>query len=387
MMASKEKFPMVQFIKEICEEFGPRLGTYSSEKKAGEKIKIILEKKVDEVVTEDFNCHPAAFLEFTLVAWIVNLIALVIFWWIPIVSAGLFIYAFTTYLFEQMFLKEYVDFFFPKKTGTNIIGKLKPSKASKQIVICSAHHDSAYEFPLFKKYKAKFGIIAYFTASTMLLSAIVAITKFFLDFYLISTMISNILLIVLPILCVFMTGYIKFGIHSKFVIQGAQDNLSGVAIILTLANHFAFNRLKNIELWCISFSCEECMRGSKRFVVKHHEELINSKTINFDMVGKGEICIISKEPYFTAKHSFELATDFQKTNPHLPIKVVHFGGSDAANFSKKGLKAISIMGLTPQGYPDTWHVMEDKPGIIEEDKLERTLEATIKFIEELDASL
>ncbi|MFX1298837.1 MAG: M28 family metallopeptidase [Promethearchaeota archaeon] len=386
-MSTKVKFSMIDFIKEVCDEIGPRLGTYSQEKKAGLKIKEILESKVDEVVLEDFICHPAAFLDFTRVAWIVNIIGLVIFWWIPIVSFGLFIYAFTTYLFEQMFLKEYVDFLFPTRTGTNVIGKLKPTKEAKQIVICSGHHDSAYEFPLFKKYTSKFGILSYFTAVTMVISALAAITNFILDILSISSLISNMFLLILPILCVIMTGYMDFRLHSNFVIPGAQDNLSGVAIVLALAHHFATQRLKNIELWLISFSCEECMRGSKRFVAKHREELTNSKTINFDMVGKGKISIISKEPYFTATHSFELAKDFQNSNTYLPIKVVRFGGSDAANFSKKGLEAITIMGLTTHGYPDWWHVMDDTPEIIEEDKLDRTLEATIKFLTDLDSTL
>ncbi len=387
MAASKEKFAMYNFIKEICDAIGPRLGTYSQEKKAGLKIKEILEKKVDSIELEDFKCHPAAFLDFTLVAWIAIIGGTALFLLIPIVSFLLFTYALTAYLFEQRYLKEYVDFFFPERTGTNVIGKLNPSGKSKQIVICSGHHDSAYEFPLFKKLKAKFGILAYSTVATIILSLIVAIVKFVLDLLLLSSPITNYSFFSITLVCLVMTGYLHFGLHSKFVIPGAHDNLSGVAVVLALAHHFSVQQLKNIELWFISFACEENMRGSKRFVAKHRDELAKSKTINFDMVGKGEISIISKEPYFTATHSFELARAFQKSNTHLPIKVVRFGGSDAANFSKKGLKAITLMGLTRDGYPDTWHVMEDTPKVIEQKKLDRSLQATIKYLIDLDSSL
>ncbi|MHA1130545.1 MAG: M28 family metallopeptidase [Candidatus Helarchaeota archaeon] len=383
-MAPKDKFSMTDFITEVCEEIGPRLGTYSQEKETGLKIKQILETQVDEVILEDFTCHPAAFLDFTKVAWIMVISGTILYWWLPIVSFILFTYALTIYVFEQMFLREWVDFLFPKRIGINVIGKLKPLKKTKQIVICSGHHDSAYEFPLFKKYGAKFGIIAYFTAATIILSMLAALGKFILDLFTFSSSISDSLLLIIPILCCVMTGYLNFGLHSNLVIPGAQDNLSGVSIVLALAHHFAQHKLNNIELWLISFSCEECMRGSKRFVAKHKEELINSKTINFDMVAKGEISIISREPYFTAKHSMELAKEFQQSTPYLPIRVVHFGGSDAANFSKKGLQAINIMGLTPEGYPDTWHVMEDTPAVIEPEKLKRTLEATIQYLVDLD---
>jgi len=377
---------MDHFIKDICEEIGPRLGTYSQEKEAGLKIKGILEKKVDEVALEDFNCHPAAFLDFTRVAWIAIIIGTLFFWWLPIVSSVLYLYALSIFVFEQMFLKEYVDFFFPKRMGTNVIGKLKAAKEPKQIVICSGHHDSAYEFPLFAKFKSKFGLLAYFTASTIILSALASITKFILDLYTLSSLGTNIPLLCLPLLCIGMTSYLTFQLHSKMVIPGANDNLSAVAVVLALAHHFASQRLKNIELWFISFSCEECMRGSKRFVQKHYEELKNSKTINFDMVGRGEICIISAEPYYTTKHSFDFAREIQKSTD-LPIKVVRFGGTDAASFSKKGLKAVSLVGLTPHNYPDTWHELTDTPKIIEPAKLDKTFEATIKYLKDLDSSL
>ena len=386
MPVKEEKFAMETFIKEVCEEIGPRLGTYSQEKQAGLKIKGILEKKVDEVIQEDFNCHPAAFLDFTKVAWIAVVIGTLMFWWLPLISSVLYIYALTIFVFEQMYLKEYVDFFFPQRTGTNIIGKLKAAAEPKTIVICSGHHDSAYEFPLFAKFKSKFGLLAYSTAATIVLSALASYIKVILDFFSFSSLISNIFLLCVPLLCVVMTGYLNFKLHSKMVIPGANDNLSAVAVVLALAHHFAAQRLKNIELWFISFSCEECMRGSKRFVQKHYEELKNSRTLNFDMVGRGEICIISAEPYFTTKHSFELAKEIQKSTD-LPIKVVHFGGTDAALFSKKGLQAVSFVGLTPHNYPDTWHEMTDTPKIIEPEKLDRTLNATIKYLKDLDTSL
>lgn len=386
MSRKEEPFVMDHFIKDICEEIGPRLGTYSQEKEAGLKIKGILEKKVDEVALEDFNCHPAAFLDFTRVAWIAIIIGTLFFWWLPIVSSVLYLYALSIFVFEQMFLKEYVDFFFPKRMGTNVIGKLKAAKEPKQIVICSGHHDSAYEFPLFAKFKSKFGLLAYFTASTIILSALASITKFILDLYTLSSLGTNIPLLCLPLLCIGMTSYLTFQLHSKMVIPGANDNLSAVAVVLALAHHFASQRLKNIELWFISFSCEECMRGSKRFVQKHYEELKNSKTINFDMVGRGEICIISAEPYYTTKHSFDFAREIQKSTD-LPIKVVRFGGTDAASFSKKGLKAVSLVGLTPHNYPDTWHELTDTPKIIEPAKLDKTFEATIKYLKDLDSSL
>ena len=392
MSAQDKKFNMVEFIKDICENIGPRLGTSENEKKAGIQIKEILEKQVDKVEMEDFTCHPKGFLEFTKVAWTSGLIGLLLFLWFPIISMLLSLYAVTTFVFEFLMGKEYVDFMFPKKTGTNVIGKINAAKEAKKIVIISGHHDSAYEFPLFEKYKHNFDKLAYATAGLILFSAIAALIKFILDIASISNVVSNVILIAIPLITVFIGGYVAFGLHSKKVILGANDNLSGVAVVLALAHHFSSQKLNNIELWLISFSCEECMRGSKRFVKRHFEDLRDSLTVNYDMVGRGaNLAIISEEPAYLVKHDMELAKEFQKSsknaNMELPIEVLGFGGSDAACFSKKGLKAISIFALTPENYPDTWHELADTPEFIEEDKLQSTLEITIQFLKDLDSRL
>jgi len=391
MVVNEKEFSMIDFIKEICEKIGPRFGTSEQELKTGLKIKNILETKVDEVVLEDFTCHPKAFLDFSKITFLVTVIATVIFIWYPIISIFLYIYALSTFFFEQMLLKEYLDFLFPKAKGTNVIGKLKPLKETKQVVICSAHHDSAYEFKLFKKFGSKFQTLIFFAVGTIVLGIIAAIIKIFLDLLGLSSLISNIVLIFFPILSFGMIGYIGFNVHSKNLILGAQDNLSGVSVVLALAHHFSTQKLQNIELWFISFSCEECMRGSKRFVQRHYNELKNSKTINLDGVGHGELAIISAEPFDLAKHSLELAREFQQAtiqaNLELPIKTLAFAGSDAASFSKRKLKAISIMGLSSEDYPSIWHLLTDTPDIINENLLQKMLKIMIQYLLDLDSTL
>ena len=78
MAINQGKFSMLNFIKEVCDEIGPRFGTTEPELKAGLKIKGILESRVDEVVMEDFKCHPRAFLDFTRITFIVALIATIL---------------------------------------------------------------------------------------------------------------------------------------------------------------------------------------------------------------------------------------------------------------------------------------------------------------------
>ncbi|HME51632.1 MAG TPA: M20/M25/M40 family metallo-hydrolase [Candidatus Lokiarchaeia archaeon] len=382
---------MMEFIKSTCDKIGPRLGTGEAEQKAGIKIKELLGKYTDDVSVEPFECHPGGFLDFIKIAFIASVVATILFFWIPFLSAILLAYAITTFIFEQMHLKEYVDFLFPKRKGENIAGKLMPTGETKKVIIISGHHDSAYEFPLFAKYKHNFGKLAYTTAGILIVAIVVSIIKFILDLMNLSTITSNIILLCFPFASVVLGGYIAFNLHSKNVILGANDNLSGVAIVLAIADYFSENRLDNTTLWLVSFSCEECMRGSKRFVEKHINELKDVSVINFDMVGRGNISIDIAEPEYTTKHSIDLATAFhessKKTGSEIPMAAAKFGGTDAAFFSKKKIDAISIVGLTPQQYPDSWHELSDTPENLKPECLERALAVTIQYIKDVDAAL
>ena len=58
-------------------------------------------------------------------------------------------------------------------------------------------------------------------------------------------------------------------------VLGANDNLSGVANCLLLAEHLSRPeaRPRRTTVWLVSFGCEECgIRGSKRFIERHRED-------------------------------------------------------------------------------------------------------------------
>nr|MDO8114829.1 M20/M25/M40 family metallo-hydrolase [Candidatus Sigynarchaeota archaeon] len=381
-------FSMMGFIKDVCENIGPRFGTSKQEQAAGEKIKGIMEGMVSEVKEEEFQCAPKAFLDFLRVLLLALVVGTIVFPWLPLLTAVLFVYAITLYIFEQAVLKEYADFLFPKGTGRNIIGKLKPTGTAKTIVICSAHHDSAFEFPLFAKYKAKFGLVAYSTLGILVAGIAAGIIEFILPLLGITSVLITVILFVPLVVAIVLGIYFNMYLHSGTLIQGANDNLSGVAVVLALAEHFSKKPLKNVELWFISFSCEECMRGAKRFVDRHAAELKDARVVNFDQVGRAILTISSGESSLFTLHSAELAAEFQESSKHagseLPINKQDFGGTDAVHFSRAGIKAITIIGLSDQHYPDPWHEVIDTPAIVEQGHLDKTLAIATRYLEDLD---
>lgn len=382
---------MMAFIKRICEEIGSRLGTTEGERRAGLEIKREYEKFCDETFLEEFECRPKGFLDFIKVSALLFIVGTAFYLFYPIVTAILAALALLIFLLEQIFLKETVDFLFPRGKSANIIGKIKPKEEAKYLVLLSSHHDSAYEFPIFNKLGRKVIILTYLTIGIILLTILLSIVKFIAQLLAPEDLqqMLNLLLAVPLIGCVLVIYFALF-LRSNRLILGANDNLSGVAVTLAIAKYLHQKRPKNTEVWVISFGCEECMRGSKRFVSKHATELKNAYLVNFDSVGAGDLTIVDREKMFGAKHSAEVCkmiqNSAQKAGFTINIDSMEFGGTDAANFSKARLKATSLIGLG-EALWKFWHSLLDVPDIIVVDNLLACAKIGIQFIEDLDSKV
>ncbi|TDA33931.1 hypothetical protein DSO06_06655, partial [Candidatus Nezhaarchaeota archaeon WYZ-LMO8] len=93
---------------------------------------------------------------------------------------------------------------------------------------------------------------------------------------------------------------------------------------------------------------------------------------------------------FFAKHS-PLAIQYAKraaSTIDFEVKVapLPFAGSDAANFSRKGLHAVSIFGLSAKdNAPYYWHTMDDTPENLRPESIEKAILFTKNFVYIVDS--
>jgi len=381
---------MMVFIKRICEEIGPRLGTTEGEKRAGLEVKREYEKFCDETFLEEFECRPRGFLDFIKVSAFLFIVGTALYLFYPVVTVILAALGLLIFLLEQMFLKEAVDFLFPRGESANIIGKIKPRKEVKHLVLLGSHHDSAYEFPIFNKLGRNVIKFTYLTVGTIIVTILLALVKFVDQLLGLGLQHALNLLLVVPLASCVLIVYFALYLRSSRLILGANDNLSGVAVTLAIAKYLHKKRPKNTEVWVISFGCEECMRGSKRFASKHAAELKEASLVNFDSVGTGDLTIVDREKMFGATHSAEvykmLQESARKAGFTVNIRSMDFGGTDAANFSKTGLKAATVIALG-EAFWKFWHSLRDVPDIIVAENLSTCAEIGIQFIEDLDSKV
>jgi hypothetical protein len=271
------------------------------------------------------------------------------------------------------------------------VGKIKPKNPPKKLVLLSGHHDSAYEFPLFGKLGERSAYLIVFTVVIVLINFIISLLKAFIpnqELFLILDPAQ----IAFSFLGIVFVTIITLFLRSNKIVMGANDNLTAVGAIIECGRHLAKFKPEETEIWLVSFAGEEHMRGSKRFVSHHKEELLtrDGMLFNLETLSADEYLLATQEPMFLAKHSQKVVdyVSVAADQVGVPIRIgpLPFAGSDAANFSRKGLHATTIFGLAKEGTPPHWHTLEDTADKLDGGKIAKVSEIAIQFVLNVDKS-
>jgi hypothetical protein len=408
---------MFSFIERICNQVGPRESGTEQEIIAGNLIEEELNKFCDEAHQEEYVSSPHAFLGGIRYSALLVFISIVLYWFsvlidfrileiadiyslLFLVIAVILIGFSVSYLIlETMKYHEVYDFLFPKRKSNNIIGIINPTDEIKHSIIFSAHHDSAFEFNTFY-YLKKFGVIiinvGYIGVGIVFIVSLVKIILLLLsiNFAILFLAFGFLFIAFIPIILV----YVLF--HTYHPVQGAFDNLSGVAAVLGIGKFLSENRNdseifpRHTKIYLISFAGEEAgLRGAKRYISAHYSELIEEGTlvVNMDGIAKRDaVFILDKEPGIGANHDPKLYQPLfavaKKLNSNPRIASLPFGATDAAAFSKKGISAASMGALDFRNeLPPYYHTRLDTPENIEKEALGQFVEICIEYLKHLDS--
>ena len=395
-------------IRKICDEVGPGCPGSPQEHARAMLVKKELKKVTDEVATENFKFSPNAFLGWFRLGMILVIISVICFYLsllnvTPIIFAiSAFTIAIVIFLmmeFEFLYSREFIDWLYRKRESTNVIGTISPRKGEnvKRILIYSGHHDSALQFTWFRYLKFGFyfavGLIVFiiFTLLVTTFIRLLSVIFYFPDvwnvhfFMVISSMIF-------PIGIIFGLFFTERG-RDGGKVPGAVDNLSGVSLAINVGKILKKNpeiHPPHTEVRIISFGAEEAsIRGSSAYVRRHFKELKDHDVVcfNFESIAHPEITIYKSDLNNSLKFDSAIVSTVAESAikakvPH-NIKAFPFGGAatDAASFSKKGLKAISLSSLKfPWQMLTFYHQEFDSPDKVNLDALQNALKIAIEFI-------
>ena len=175
---------------------------------------------------------------------------------------------------------------------------------------------------------------------------------------------------------------------------GANDNASGVGVILALAERLTREPLANTEVWLAFTGCEEAAAyGMVAFLDAHAVELgAEAVHIVLDQIGLGRLMVLTSDGLIlkrkTHPHALELARRANDSLPDLEVgDQVGIAYTDAAVATKRGLIALTVDALPPPGADSAkhWHQMSDTLDRVEPEALASAHAFTWQLLREIDS--
>ena len=376
---------MIAFIQDIISRFGGRYFGSQQEKDAQYYTATILENYCYKVEVEEFQSPLESHFQSLKIFCIVYVIVLILFLVDIKMAAGLGLINSVLFLGHFVTYRHWLDFLFEKTASWNVIGDIEPTETVTSTIIIAGHMDSVKEFKWWYKFKqtgAALSVIAGFQITLLgiyaLLSLFITATWF--------TYIWWIFLILSPILIVF------YDMHGKEVVDGASDNLTGVAMAVEMAKVFSINKLKNTRIRLISFGSEEAaLRGSTAYAQQHKQQLLqeNAFLFNLDCIKDIEHLTIATSETNTLvnynKNHVKLVEDaFKATQVAYKKLALHVGATDGTSFHIAGLPVVSVIGMDSEKLDPCYHTRLDTVDCINPLALDAMKKVLINFIETWD---
>ncbi len=396
---------MLEGIRYVCDHFKERGPGSQAERDAQEFFKNELGKYSDEVIMEDFELHPKAFMGFIPLAAILVILSAAGYWLAPVIGAWVVIlgviftlFAVLMFIFEFMFYGEFVDFLFPKKVSRNVYASRKPTGEVKRRIIFGGHADVSPEWTY--SYLGEIKALAPVMAGGILGMFVV----FFVNLaYLIKSLsvgmqtveivgVWKILGIVMLVFIPFVFAIIFF-INWKVYVDGANDNLSACYIAAAVLKTMADNdiRFENTEVGCfISGSEEAGIRGARAFARKHKKELLETESVLIAMDTMREIdqLQIYNIGCTGTVHSSKAVGDLIheagiNCGIDMPRAQLYPGAIDSDAWAQEGLTAAGFCGVNhdPKRY---YHTRQDTADNISPECIELSLEICLEIAELYD---
>lgn len=384
---------MINLITEIIEKFGPRPAGSEAERKAQLLVADKCRDFTDKVQILEFDEYLYARFGKLKYYCAVYFIALLVYYFnfhlaafiLSLINAAAFVSDFMTY---RVLVRSFPG---PLMKSWNVEATLEPQGEVKNTLIFGGHIDSVYEFKWWYKLGQRG---AHLTVVAGILLVLVPV------FYLLATLLPGewamwvfmLFVILSPSLVVY------FNMHGPNPVDGACDNLTGIAIAHDVVKNFADPNnhgksiLKNTRLKFVSFGSEETGLTGSTCYVKAQVDVLkkeNAHLVNIDSIRvPEEICIIKNELMNGTKFDPSLIGKLQKgfAAVNIPIKTgtTPIGGTDGVPFQRAGIPAVSIIGLAMDKLDPTYHTRRDVIGNLNEQALLNCKNGLVEFVKQWD---
>ncbi len=404
--AIRRAFELTDRVVEACPR---RLAGTDSCRRAAELIRERFAEHCEpgSAVIETFRFHPKAFIKFVRPAILFVYLGLLLVWLDQgLLSLLVSVWVTIAFLAQVAFYKGSFDFLFPAATGANALGRIDPPGELRQQIIVSGHHDAAYVFQTLDRFP-RFYPFALVATLVMDLFAITAAIVILADPTTIDT-VRMVVIIATAAWTPFMLGH--WFMTGNAVSPGAGDNMMAVAVAsevglaLAKAKRRGEPLLVHTRVVLASFDGEEsALKGARAYCERHGAELadpaIPTRVLNLDSLYRLEhLCLQSTDINGFVPLSKAMNDDLQRIahaqgQPQVSARGIAFGGggTDAAEFARRGVEATTVLGIIPDASSLTtdtvYHSPRDTTEHIEEAIVEASLSLVLAYLVEKDVEL
>jgi hypothetical protein len=383
---------MIAFIETVVGRFGGRLAGSAQEKAAQEFVKEYFEGIGAKAEIQPFKAAlTAKFLALKFFT-VVYFISLALYWVsvpaaaiLALINGILFVGHFLTY-------RNWLDFLFPQMESSNVHATLEPQGEVRQTIIVAGHIDSVREFQWWYYLKNVGGLLTILAGGLYVLQGVLLLVVWLTGIAWADT-VWLLLAVLSP------ATFSMYAMHGNKVVDGAMDNLTGVAVAVEMAKVFADksepgkSRLQHTRLRLVSFGSEECgLRGSNAYALFNKEQLLkeNALLVNIDTIKDIEhLSIIKSEINTRVKYDSRIIAALNQAfvDCNVAVKQVNLsvGATDGSAFGIHNLPAVSVIGLDSSQFDPCYHTRLDTLENLKPEALEVFKVVLVNFIEGWDS--
>ncbi len=354
-----------KYIAEIAKKIGPRGSTTEKETEAAEYITEKLVQSGYEPAKESFISAKSGWYPYALFAFLVLIAELLFILKYPVIAFFITLVSIVSVITELLFKQNLFRIILPKGESQNIVLKIKPQNETREKVILTAHMDThrtplAFSSPLWVKI---FDVLVPIGLASAIIMMLIFGLSAFLPW-------QHWDIITAPF-CIIMVAILIITMQTDFTpyTEGANDNASGVAVCLDLAEKIKEKPLNYTETWIVFTGCEEVgCYGADSFALNHKDELKNAAWITIDSVGSpnADICYLTREKFlYEAKSDpglLSIADAVRDENPEIGAKACsNFIGAytESSIAVKHSFRTITLIALSNDGRFENWHQPSD----------------------------
>ncbi|MFX1262604.1 MAG: M28 family metallopeptidase [Promethearchaeota archaeon] len=379
----------------LAVEIGPRGSTTPEEKRAATYAEDVYRELGLTPITEEFMSAKSAWRPFTLGTFFVLLSELVYLYGglvgavIASLITGVMI---LSLVLELSFKSNPLRWILPKAQSQNVSAVIEPVSKAKQTIVLVGHLDT-HRTPISHRSLRWFSIFNRLTTLTFI-SAILLLILYLIRLFIVFELLVYVtMLLSIPVLVLFLMA---FTADFTPYTSGANDNATGAAMTMGLAERVTNEPLQNTRVWAVNVGCEEVgAYGSAAWLDSHLDEIGDAVYLNLDNIGGPEAgpCYLTKETLiFSFAYDPELialADRLAEENPEIKAYSIEQKAAytDGAIGIKAGLRCLTFVGYTPEGVIPHWHQQSDVFENVDWDVMERTLKFVWLLMQTIDAKV